>query len=360
MTGEQLGSADLERLLWGASVLGTGGGGSFSRGRAILQSLAQRDRLPRLIAIDDLPAEGLGVSTAMLGGGLTNAAVEALEAMAPEPPCLPGAQALSAFFGRPITFVFAAELGPQNTLEAARLAALLDVPLVDGDCAGRAVPELHQTTLSVQGIPLTPFVLATFQGDVSVISKIADDARGEALCRAIASASGGLVALTGFPMDPSQARRALIPGTIRRCMALGGALGEGRFSAETFAQTSGGRLAFHGRVAQCDVRLQGGFFRGRLDLEGLDAFAGSRYHVGIQNEFMWSWNEDQLDIACPDLVCVVDSRSGIGKVTYGHGFENALEVGETLTVFHLPCAPPWQTEAGRRRFPAPPSTWAEL
>lgn len=354
MSGKRLEASDLERLLWGASVLGTGGGGSFSRGRAILQSLVQLNRFPRLISLDELPTEGLGISTAMVGGGLTNEAVEALEALASEPPSLLGARALSAFVGQPITFVFAAELGPQNTLEAIQLAALLDVPLVDGDCVGRAVPELHQTTLSVQGIPMTPFVLATFQGDVSLMAQVANDARAEALCRAIASASGGLVSLTGFPMSPAEAKRALIPHTLSHCMALGHQLGEGRFSPERFAQAASGRIAFRGRVAQCEVRMQGGFFRGRLDLEGLNGFAGSRYHVGIQNEFMWAWRGDRLDIACPDLVCVVDSRTGIGKVTYGHGFEHAIETGEDLTVLHLPCASPWRTEEGRRRFPDPP------
>jgi DUF917 family protein len=289
-----------------------------------------------------------------VGGGLTNEAVEALEALSPAPPAVAAARTLEAFLGQPIAFVFAAELGPQNTLEAARLAAHLDVPLVDGDCAGRAVPELHQTTLSLLGIPLTPFVLATFQGDVALVARVADDLRAEALCRALASASGGLVSLTGFPVSGARMGEALIAGTLGTCMDLGACIGADRFPAETLARRLGARVAFRGRVVHCDVQLSGGFFRGAVNLEGLGPFAGSRYRVGIQNEFMWAWRDGVLDAQCPDLLCVVDSHSGIGKVTYGHGFENALVLGEDLTVLHAPCAPPWRGVEGRRRFPDPP------
>lgn len=354
MNGKALGPSDLERLLRGASVLGTGGGGSFSRGRAILAELQARGLESRLLALEDLPAAALGVATAVAGGGLTHEAVERLEALAPEPPAVAGARALAAHLGRPVDFVYALEIGPQNTLEALRLAAFLGVPLVDGDCAGRAVPELGQTTLSLAGIPLAPFVGATFQGEVVLVAALPDPGRGEVLCRALAQAGGGLVCLTGFPVTGAQLRQALLPGTLSRCMALGALLGPGRRPAEALAAAAGGRVAFTGRALPAEIRLDGGFFRGFLDLEGSDAFAGRRYRIGIQNEFMWSWLDGRLDARCPDLICVVEADSGLGKVTYGHGFELAIEAGEALAVLHLPCAEAWRSARGRAAFPAPP------
>jgi len=107
-------------------------------------------------------------------------------------------------------------------------------------------------------------------------------------------------------------------------------------------------------VAGFQVAGGDGFFRGWLTLAGTGPFAGSRYLVGIQNEFMWAWRDGVLDIQCPELICVVDSASGLGKVTYGNGFENAVAEGEDLTVLQLPAAEVWRSEAGRRRFPPPP------
>ncbi|MBI3129943.1 MAG: DUF917 domain-containing protein [Acidobacteria bacterium] len=354
MTGLRLEREALKQLLRGASVLGTGGGGSYSRGRAIVEDLVAEGRPVDLIDPDQLPADALGISTAMAGGGLTNAEVERLEALAPEPPSVPAAKALAAYLKRPIGFVYPLELGPQNTLEAIRLAAHLGVPVVDGDCAGRAVPELDQTTLALFDIPLAPFVGATFQGDLVLATRVANAARGEALCRALATCSGGLVCLTGFPATGARMREALIPRTLSRCLELGALLGPGTRPAGILAAKGGGRVAFEGIVTLAETRLEGGFFRGHVELEGTGAFAGERYRVGLQNEFMWAWRNGALDIQCPDLICVVDSDSGLGKVTYGHGFENALAVGQALSVLHLPCAEVWNTPRGRALFPAPP------
>ncbi len=353
--GRGLEGEALNHLLMGASVLGTGGGGSYTRGRAIVEELAAEGRRVELIDPGHLPPKALGISTAMAGGGLTNADVESLEALASEPPSVPAARALSAYLGQPIGFVFPLELGPQNTLEAIRLAAHLGVPVVDGDCAGRAVPELDQTTLALFGIPFAPFVGATFHGDLAILARVAGPARGEALCRALAASSGGLLCLTGFPVAGARLREALVPRTLTRCLELGALLGPGRRPAEALVTRTGGRMAFQGRVARAETRLDGGFFRGHLDLVGTGAWAGERYRVGIQNEFMWAWRNGVLDIQCPDLICVLDSDSGIGKVTYGHGFENALEPEDAVSVLHLPCAEVWNSPRARGFFPPPPA-----
>jgi hypothetical protein len=240
-------------------------------------------------------------------------------------------------------------------MEAVRLAAFLKVPLLDGDCAGRAVPEMHQTTLSLLQIPLMPMVVATYQGDLVVLSRVASDERGEALCRALAVSSGGLVCITGFPVEGNRIKEALIPGTIRACLEIGRFIGPGRQPAECIAANLRGRITFRGLVRAFEVACEGGFFRGMLELEGVGPYKGCLYRVGIQNEFMWSWRDQELDIQCPDLVCVLETGSGLGKVTYGHGFENAIVVDEDLTVIHVPAAAIWDSERGRSAFPCAPS-----
>lgn len=353
-TGEtrRLGEVELTHLIRGASILGTGGGGSFSIARALVADLSARGMTVELSTLDRLRPDALGLSTAILGGGLTHAELEGMGMLSEDPASCRGAKALASYLVRPVDFVFAAELGPQNTMEAIRLAAFLGVPVVDGDCAGRAMPEMQQSTLPLCGIPLTPFTVTTFQGDAAIFTHAASDARIETLCRALAVASGGVVCLTGFPAEARRLRLALIPGTLGVCMEIGRA---GRVSPSVLAGMLKGRLAFQGRVLGLDVRCEGGFFRGDLALAGTGAFGGQSYRIGIQNEFLWSWKDGSLDVQCPDLICVINSETGLGKVTYGHGFENAIEMGEALTVLHVPCAEVWRTERGRILFPPPPS-----
>ena len=225
----------LRRLMLGASVLGTGGGGSFSEARAIVAALERRGLFPTLLPASALDAEALGVSTALLGGGLSHADLERLLRSTSEPPSLQGARALERYLGRRIDFVFAAELGPQNTLEAVQLAANLGVPIVDGDCAGRAMPELQQSTLSLHNIALNPYVVTSFQGDVAIVPHAASNERNEALCRALAQASGGVVALTGFTVTARTLRPALIEGTLARCIEIGACIGPQHYPAERIA-----------------------------------------------------------------------------------------------------------------------------
>jgi len=345
---------DLGCLMRGASVLGTGGGGSFAVGRLRLQALgATRPLLVPLEALAALGPDALGVTVGMLGGGLTGAEVARMEAGQAEPLALRAARALERVLGRRLDFVYAAELGPQNTLEALALGAMLDLPVPDGDCAGRAVPELGQTTLELGRVAPVPFVLASFQGDLLVVAEAGPD-RAEQLCRAMAVASGGLVCFVGYPLDGRRAQEVLIRGSLSHCLAMGREIGPGRWPGAALASLGGGRVAFRGRVAAFEVAGGDGFFRGHLGLDGTGPFAGSRYRVGIQNEFMWAWRDGVLDIRCPELICVVDSASGLGKVTYGNGFENAVAMGEDLTVLQLPAAEVWRSDAGRRRFPPPP------
>ena len=346
---------DLHRLMLGASVLGTGGGGSFSLARAMVEDLDARGMKPKLLGVDALEPGSLGVSTAILGGGLTHEDLEGMGMISDEPASVKGAEALSQYLGRPIDFVFPLEIGPQNTMEAVRLAAFLGVPVVDGDCAGRSVPELNQTTLSLFQVPLTPYVIVTFPGDLVIIPQVGNPTRNETLCRAIAASSGGVLSLTGFPAEGTLMQKVLIPGTLSMAMEIGKHLGPGRFPGESLSAGFNGRLAFRGRVRRFEMDPSGAFFRGWVTLDGIGAFSGNSYLIGFQNEYLWSWKNGAKDIQCPDLICVLDSESGVGKVTYGHGFENAIEVGDDLTVLHLPCAEVWRSEHGCAQFPMPPS-----
>lgn len=354
MTARTLGPQDLERLMLGASVFGTGGGGSFSVGRDLVRDLAARGMAPTLLPVASVDPGAFGISTVILGGGLTQADLDALGMISDEPASWIGARALERFLGRPIDFVYPIELGPQNTLEAVRLAAFLGVPLLDGDCAGRAVPEMHQTTLSHAGITLTPYVVTTFQGDSLIVGRTAQEHRNETICRALAGASGGVINVAGFALTGAQARDVLLPGTLSRCMAAGEDLQAGAYPAERLAQRLGGQVRFRGRVRSLHVDTAGSFFRGALTLEGIEEHAGHTYDVGFQNEYLWSWRDGQLDVHCPDLICVLASDSGLGKVTYGNGFENAIEGGEDLTVLRLPADTAWTRGDRPCPFPPPP------
>lgn len=304
----------------------------------------------RLIAVDDLHSENLGITTAVLWWGLSHEQLEKLEASINHPLSLSGARRLENYFGKNIGFVFPIEIGPQNSMVAMELASHLWVPFIDGDCAGRSVPEMQQTTLSVHNIPLAPFVISTFQGDSMMMFTSQSDERYEAICRAIAMASWGVINVSGFSFDGQTAKKVVIPGTISKCIQIGEIIQKKENIINNILLTTGGSLAFSGITKDFSIDNSKGFFEGHLTLEWVGDYARQEYKIWFRNEYLFSWKNGEKDISCPDLICVINSETGIGKVTYGQGFENEILPGEALTVFSVPAPEAWNNETGRQLF----------
>ncbi|WP_275952149.1 DUF917 family protein [Mordavella massiliensis] len=53
---------------------------------------------------------------------------------------------LEEYFGKPFFGVVATELGGANTAYAFHIACQLGLPIIDGDPAGRSVPELQHSS----------------------------------------------------------------------------------------------------------------------------------------------------------------------------------------------------------------------
>ena len=67
--------------------------------------------------------------------------------------------------------VSSTELGGENTAEALHIAAMLNLPIVDADPAGRAVPELQHSTYFLEGMPIYPLSVATNFGEPIIFEK---------------------------------------------------------------------------------------------------------------------------------------------------------------------------------------------
>jgi uncharacterized protein len=343
-----LSSTELDDILLGCTIVGTGGGGETAEGRRLLDAAFAAGRTFTLVTLDELPDDALVASPYYCGSLGATEAARLVDPTSMSCPSLLALRALERFLGRPVGAVITTELGGFNSAVAFHAAAMAGIPIVDADPAGRSVPELDQTSFCLEGIPIDPLAVATGLGDALVISQVADDRRAEAIVRSIAVASNNFVAVVDHPLDAKRLRTAVIRDAVSYAQKLGeayrAAVASGEDAAQAVGRFGGGRLLFRGTISSVHSEERGGWTVGEVTIAGTGDDAGSRYRLAFKNEYYAGWRDDELDVTDPDLLCTFDETHGGPLVV------SALVPGLLVSVVGLPAAPIWQTERGLERL----------
>lgn len=338
MTTRPIGLSELEDIAIGAAVLGTGGGGDPYVGKLWAQQrIRARGPVP-LIDPEDLADDALVIAAAMMGA--PSVIVEKI----------PSGEELAAAFraveescGARADAVMCIEAGGINSTIPFAIAADLGLPVVDGDGMGRAFPEVQMVSFAAHGLSATPMAIADEHGNVTVLRSISAE-WAERLGRALVVAEGGASVLAQYPIRGSDFKRAAIRGTLSLALELGAQLRGGRRQSqlvvEALTRRLGGALIFHGKVVDLKRETMGGFVRGVVAMEGLDARSGSRCEVTFQNENLVAIADGSILASVPDLITILEEESAHPVTT------ERLRFGMRVFVLALPCAPLWRQDMG--------------
>jgi len=311
---QELDRSDLEDLIRGCSVLGTGGGGSPTAGMAALHRVLDRGKKIRMVSLDDVPNGATVATPYMVGSVSPDEQTSSGESDGWETLGLKALDGLEEHLGQQCFAVLPTEIGGYNTAVALCIAAERKVPVVDADPAGRSVPGVEHTSFAIYDVPITPMSLATRMGDVLIVRAVADDFRAEAIARALAVVSGNVIAVADHPVDGQTLKRSVIPGTLSQALAIGRAirlaLTGGRDPVDKVLRAGEGYLLFSGVVSESNWHLEGGFTFGEIVIQGKGRFAGHSYQIQYKNEHYASWLDEAIDVTVPDLICLLCSRTG--------------------------------------------------
>ncbi|HEY3206872.1 MAG TPA: DUF917 domain-containing protein [Gaiellaceae bacterium] len=221
------------------------------------------------------------------------------------------------------------ELGGINSGAILSAAARAGLPLVDGDYAGRAIPELHATAPHMHGAPVLPFACVDHFGNRVIIRSSPSNAWAERISKHLALSSLGLIACAFAALPASRVSEIYVPGTMTECLALGRAIREAREAGDdpiaAACHAIGGTLLFQGTVSGRDW-ANTGYMEGTHELEGSGAYGGHRLKVWFRNENHVSWLDGEPWVASPDLIEFCDPETGEPLVnTY-------LELGQEIAV----------------------------
>jgi len=348
----KLDKQQIEDLLVGAKILGTGGGGEIEWVRPLIEEVFDKGKEFVLVDPNEVPDDELVVMAARLGGGITAEEAKMVEGYKEvyERPELTAVEELSRYLGKSPYALIPAEIGAGNTLAPMYVAAMLDKVTVDGDACGRAKPEITISTTNIVGVPTTPLCIVSRYGDIMFLDKAVDDKRVEQICRAVATASGGMVGVCRCPMLGSIMRKAIVPNSISRAILIGRRIREahekGKNAVEALVSTVNGFKVFAGRVSAFKREEKGSFMWGYIVIQGKEEYEGQTLKVVFKNEHIISWLNNKPFITCPDLICIVDAKTAFGLSNWKDDFS----AGREVVVIGIPAHPLWRTEKGLKIF----------
>ena len=329
---------EIEAIAIGAAILGTGGGGNPYIGRLRVQQELKRGRRVDVVTLAELADDASIVAVGGIG-----APVVGIEKLRQGEECLRAVQALEAMLGRRMDAVIAFEMGGSNSMAPMVTAAQLGVPVVDGDGMGRAFPELDMTTFSIYGHASVPAALADDKGNVVIVTQAISEKWVERLGRSAAITMGGSAGMAIAPMSGAFAKRFAVPDTLSQAQGLGQAVlkanQQHQNPIDMICARESGRRLFDGKIVDLQRRLEGGFARGEINLEGFGAHAGESAKIDIQNEFLVMRVGGVVQICVPDLILVLDHDTGHAITT------EVLRYGQRCAVVGLPCHPLLRSDA---------------
>jgi DUF917 family protein len=335
MSMRVLDESDLEHILLGCAVLGTGGGGELEKGLERVKTDLKNGKEFRIASLDEVPDHAM-VASPYYCGSLTPANSQE---QAQTPQELLSFIALQQYLREDFFAAVSTELGGGNTAVALSVAANMGIPIVDGDPAGRSVPELQHTIFFLKGVSIVPLGVATKSGDVVIVKEVANHIRAEKIVRSIAVASGGTVGVTDHPMRGKELKAAIIAGAISHAETIGAVL-KTTSDYEKVAEAGGGCVLFKGEVAKSLWKDEGGFTVGEIHVTGAHEYMGSVYKVWYKNEHLMAWRDNQIDITTPDLICILSEKDAM-PVTNPH-----CTTGMKIAVIGYPASEEWRTKVG--------------
>jgi DUF917 family protein len=330
---------EIEALAIGAWILGTGGGGSPYYGLLNMRKLYRAGTLVQLMDPLDLADDDLVAVVSNMGAPLVGQ-----ERLTDPATIARAVRMMEEYLGRRFRAVMSLEIGGGNAIQPFMAASLLDLPVVDGDCMGRAFPEAQMTSFAIHDLRPWPLTLADVRDNGVIVARAATWKWMERLSRTACVAVGSIAGTCKAPRTGKEIKECAILGTTTKAIRLGqvvlAARRAHRDPIEAVLAAEGGKLLFSGKVQDVARRTTEGFLRGRAILEGLDDCKGHRFELAFQNEFAVGWLDGDPAVTTPDLICVMDTVSGEAVGT------EVLRYGQRVKVIALPAPPVLLTPKG--------------
>lgn len=349
---------DCQDFVEGCLFMGTGGGGNVEWGMTMLRD-ALADGIPlEWVDVEDIP-DAVWTVTPYGMGSIAPLSQETIAEMARadlvdtygDRSMEEAIKELEKHLEGPIGCIVAAELGAGNSPAPLVSGARLGIPVVDGDYAGRAIPDEMQGTPYLYGKQSWPFASVDQWGNVAIVKYTVNPYMLERIGKMLAVAAFGGTTIAATPLPGSEMKDILVRGTLTKSFKLGQAIRQAREKGEdpieaALALTGGWRL-FEGVVTKKDWEDRDGYMFGTTHLSGTGEYEGQTLDVWFKNENHVSWLNGEPWICSPDLVTLAYKESGLGTTN------TLIDEGDEIVAVGIKGLESFRTEFGLNEAAGP-------
>ncbi|WHY95414.1 DUF917 domain-containing protein [Peribacillus simplex] len=343
---------EVEDILYGACIYGTGGGGSLDEGLALVRELYKAGKQVTILTLDEVKDNWLVASPYYVGSVAppSKEVSKRLEnlTIVKENVSTIAARALQEHLGEPIQAVIATELGG-NTAWAMETAASLGVPLIDADPVGRAVPDLAHTTFNIFDVSITPFSLANKYGDTVIVETAVNHDRAEQIARSFATISGNFSGVCDHPIKGEKLKNSVIPGTLTQAERVGRAMrlanDQGASPVNAVILAGKGKLLTEGIVSDATWADTGGFIEGSIAVQSINNdIEDTSLNIWFRNEYMIAKHGEEIVSVIPELIVILDRKNGVPILN------PTCTTGMEVAVVTFPAPKVWESDKGLSIF----------
>jgi DUF917 family protein len=344
---------DVEDFVRGCTFMGTGGGGDPKKGVASLKKLLDEGKEIKWVDADIIGDDDWTVCPFLMGSiaPLTEETKERMSFFGLHKPVYDNtgilAKAMSelaAFQGVELSAVIPIELGGANTPGGVAAGLTLGLKVVDGDYTGRAIPEAQQTTPYLAEKPMWPITSIDEWGNVVVIRDAINYLMAERIGKMISAAAFGLSGDAGFLIPGKDMKQVVVRGTLTKCLKIGGAIREARErgddAVKEVTDMLDGWVVMRGMVTKKEWDDRDGYYWGYHTIRGEREYDGVDLKIWFKNENHVSWRNGKPFVTSPDMIIVVDEKTG-------EPYTNTeIAEGMKVAVICLKAVPQFRTERG--------------
>jgi len=333
---------EVEDFVRGVTFMGTGGGGDPKLGLDFLVKALEEGYKLSWVDISEINEEEW-VAMPFYMGSIAPISEENLKKLKElglgeptvERPLIKAVQELEKYKQIKLGALIAGELGGSNTPAPLDTAARLNKVLIDGDFAGRALPELTQATPCVKNKSICPLVMCDLWGNVNIIESTINFGMVEEYGRSIVTVTNQMTGNIGFLMKVKELKEVMIPGTLTDSYFVGKTIREAREAAgqdpvEKVVEVIRGHLLFKGIVTGREFEDKKGFMFGTHMFEGLDEFQGHTFKIWFKNENHITWLDNKPYVCSPDIITVV-TLANCEPIT-----NTCIKVGQQVAIIGKP------------------------
>jgi len=318
----------VKNAVLGGALLGGGGGGSLKEGEK-LGELSLAVGIPTLIDLDELRDDAVLVTVSAVGA-------PAAKEQYLKPIHYIKAIQLIEEAGVKVDGLITCENGGLATLNGWFQSAVLEIPVVDAPCNGRAHPTGVMGSMGLHKSKGYVSRQAAVGGDrgkdryleIYVAANIIEASR---IIRQTAVSAGGLVGVARNPVTVKYARENAAVGGISQAIKLGKIMREAKEKGPEYVIDQAtkylrGRKIAEGRIEEIKIKTIGGFDIGNVIVRDKNVV----YKLIFWNEYMCLEKDGKRIGTFPDLIATINLKTGLPLPTAD------VREGQNVVILHVP------------------------